>query len=289
MSSYTGQEIGGYQIGPLLGVGGMGEVYQATDPETNTLVAVKFLRSDFDEDTEVQSRFIREIRIMESLEHDRIVPIFKYGIVDGSTLYYAMRLIHGMAFSTMLKRDRFSPYSYWPILKQVTEALEFGHTQGVVHRDIKPDNVFIEKHPDGSLNVFLGDFGLGKRKGVDVTLTEADAIIGTPHYMSPESIMGEHHDKRSDIYSLAVVSYEALTGAVPFNEEHAHQTAIAHVTQPPPPPTSHNPDFPLAMENVLLKGLMKSADDRQQTAQQFADEYYDAMMTLDEEARHTIY
>jgi serine/threonine protein kinase len=143
--SYTGQEIGGYTIGPLIGVGGMGEVYQATDNETQDNVAIKFLRSDFEDDPEVQQRFIREIRIMESMKHENIVPILKYGVLDGATLYYAMRLIKGMSFSTMLKRKRFSPQTYWDILRQVSQALAFGHEQGVVHRDIKPDNIFVEK------------------------------------------------------------------------------------------------------------------------------------------------
>lgn len=288
MQSYTGKDIGGYKIGALIGVGGMGEVYQATDEETKALVAIKFLRNDYISDAEVQGRFIREIRIMESLHHNNIVPILKYGILDGGTLYYAMRLIQGMSLSTMMKRQRFSPLTYWEVLSQMADALAFGHSEGVVHRDVKPDNIFIERYDD-TLHVYLGDFGLGKRKGVDITLTEADAIIGTPHYMSPEAILGERHDKRSDIYSLAVVSYEALLGFVPFNEEHAHQTAIAHVTQPPPSPTSINPDFPLVLENVLLKGLEKSLDNRQSTVEEFAREYHEALMMMAKEAQTAIY
>lgn len=287
--SYTGQDINGYKIGPLIGVGGMGEVYQATDPENGELVAIKFLRSDFNEDTEAQSRFIREIRIMEAMHHPNIVPILKYGVLDGTTLYYAMRLIQGMSLATMFKRQRFSPEGFWEVLEQVTAALEFGHSQGVVHRDIKPDNVFIERDEQGKMLVYLGDFGLGKRKGVDVTLTEADAIIGTPHYMSPEAIMGERHDKRSDIYSLAVLTYEALLGVVPFNEEHAHQTAIAHVTQPPPPPSTINPNFPVYLENVILRGLEKSLDDRQSSAAEFAEEYKAALAKMDADERQQTY
>lgn len=287
--SFTGQEIGGYQIGPLLGVGGMGEVYQAIDSETGDEVAIKFLRSDYIDDTDVQSRFIREIRILESLKHENIVPIYKYGVIDGEKLYYTMRLIKGMAMSTRLKRERFTPQSYGEVLMQVGSALQFAHGEGVVHRDIKPDNIFIEKDDNGQQFAYLGDFGLGKRKGIDVTLTEADAIIGTPHYMSPEGIMGERHDKRSDIYSMAVLSYEALIGVVPFNEPHAHQTAIAHVTQPPPEPSAMNPDFPLVLENWLMQSLSKSMDDRHQTMESFLEDYQDSLNSLTDEERNTVY
>lgn len=285
----TGQEIDGYRIGPLLGVGGMGEVYQATDAQTGNLVAIKFLRDDSAHDPEIQARFIREIRIMESLNHANIVPIYKFGLIRGETLYYVMRLIRGMSLSTLFSRQRFTPLSYWAILEPVANALAFGHEHNVVHRDVKPDNIFVEYGENGEASVFLGDFGLGKRKGTDVTLTEADAIIGTPHYMSPEGIMGERHDPRSDVYSLAVVSYEALLGMLPFNESHAHKTAIAHVTKQPPKPTSINPDFPPVLEEWLLKGLSKALEARQQSVMEFAQEYRQALASLTPEQRIQTY
>lgn len=288
-NSLTGQEIGKYRIGPLIGVGGMGEVYQATVLDDDTPVAIKFLRSEYTEDAELQGRFIREIRIMESLHHENIVPILDHGIVNGTQLYYSMRLITGMSLSTMFKRSQFSPASYWQILSQVIEALDYGHQQGVVHRDIKPDNVFIERDPGKGFRVFLGDFGLGKRKGIDKTMTEADAVIGTPHYMAPESILGEKNDKRSDIYSIAVLSYEALLGVLPFDEPYAHATAIAHVTKPVPLPETINPNFPQGMQEVLVKGLQKSPDQRHQTIREFAEHYQEALAELDEEAQNEIY
>ena len=281
----TGQVLDGYQVGPLLGVGGMGEVYQATDTRTGQPVAIKFLRDDHARDPEVQARFIREIRIMESLVHPNIVPIYRFGIIRGELLYYSMRLIQGLSLSTLFKRQRFTPLSYWEILEPVAAALEFGHQHNVIHRDVKPDNIFVERDESGQAHVFLGDFGLGKRKGTDVTLTEADAIIGTPHYMSPEGIMGERHDPRSDVYSLAVVTYEALLGIVPFNESHAHKTAIAHVTKQPPAPTSINPDFPPVLEQLLLKGLAKVPDARQQSIAEFAQSYRQALASMTPEQR----
>ena len=278
--SLTGQDIGEYKIGPLLGVGGMGEVYQAYDTEGQT-VAIKFLRNDFLEDAGAQARFIREIRIMQAMKHENIIPIHSHGIVNGETLYYTMRLIQGMSLTTMMKRTPFTPRSAWEILEQLFRALEYGHSQKVVHRDIKPDNVFIERN--GELHVFLGDFGLGKRSGIDHTLTEADAAIGTPHYMSPEAIMGERPDPRADIYSACVLTYEVLLGVLPFNEKFAHSTAIAHVTKSVPKPIALNPNFPESLQNVLLKGLEKKATKRHQTMGELITDFMNAYDSLSDE------
>lgn len=285
-NSLTGQDIGGYKIGPLLGVGGMGEVYQAKGKD-GISVAIKLLRNDFAGDAGAQARFVREIRIMEALEHENIMPIMGHGIVNGETLYYTMRLINGMSLSTMMKRQQFTPRKAWEILEQLFRALEYGHSQSVVHRDIKPDNIFIERHD--KLHVFLGDFGLGKRSGIDNTLTEADAAIGTPHYMSPEAIMGEKPDPRADIYSSCVLAYELYLGQLPFDEQFAHSTAIAHVTKPVPKPTVINPAFPKAIESVLLKGMEKKADKRQQDMGEVITEFLNAYDTLSEEELDTVY
>lgn len=286
-NSLTGQEIGGYKIGPLLGVGGMGEVYQATSAESGTPVAIKFLRGDFAVDPGAQARFIREIRIMEALSHEHIMPILGHGIVNGNTLYYTMRLINGMSLSTMMKRQRFTLVDAWEILSQLFNALDYGHSQHVVHRDIKPDNVFIERHD--KLHVFLGDFGLGKRSGIDNTLTEADAAIGTPHYMSPEAIMGEKPDARADIYSVCILAYEMILGVLPFNEPFAHSTAIAHVTKPVPKPTVLNKTFPAGIETVILKGLNKKAVDRYQTIAELSGAFQSALAGLTDEQKTVVY
>lgn len=285
-NSLTGRDIGDYKIGPLLGVGGMGEVYQATNAEGQP-VAIKFLRNDYITDAGAQARFVREIRIMEALDHDNIMPIFGHGIVNGDTLYYTMRLINGMALSTMMKRKKFTLRTAWEVLEQLFRALEYGHSQSVVHRDIKPDNIFIESQ-DG-IHVYLGDFGLGKRSGIDNTLTEADAAIGTPHYMSPEAIMGEKPDPRADIYSVCILSYEMLIGILPFNEPYAHSTAIAHVTKPVPRLTALNPQFPQAIENVLLRGLAKKREDRQQDMGELITGFLNAYDTISDEDLDTVF
>ena len=285
-NSLTGQIVGKYTVGPLLGVGGMGEVYQATDTDGKP-VAIKFLRSEFVADAGAPARFIREIRIMEALEHENIMPILGHGIINGNTLYYTMRLINGMTLATLMKRQPMTPRTAWEVLEQLFRALEYGHSQKVVHRDIKPDNVFIERRD--KLHVYLGDFGLGKRSGIDSTLTEADSAIGTPHYMSPEAIMGEKPDPRSDIYSTCVLAYELYLDVLPFDEEFAHSTAIAHVTKPVPKPTELNPNFPAAIERVLLKGLEKKAKNRQQSMGEVITEFLNAYDTLSEKELDTVF
>src|SRR5688500_6983044 len=145
----TGKEINGYQIGPLLGIGGMGEVYQATPVGSDTPIAIKFLRKDYVDDPKLQQRFIRETRILRALAHDNIVKIYDHGLIDGQQLYYTMELITGMPLSTMMKRQQFSPILYWEILRQVSAALAFAHENKVIHRDIKPSNIFIQPRGNG--------------------------------------------------------------------------------------------------------------------------------------------
>lgn len=286
MNSLTGLDINGYHIGPLLGAGGMGQVYQATAPD-GSAVAIKFLQADYARDPHFQGRFAREIRIMQALKHQNVMPILDQGIYEGE-LYYTMRLINGTTLSVMFRRRPFTPESFWDILTQLGAALSYGHLQNLVHRDVKPDNVFLERQ-EGVYHVYLGDFGLGKRVGTDHTLTEADAVLGTPHYLSPEAATGEKLDARSDVYAVAVISYEALLGRLPFNEPQGHLTAMAHVMKPVPRPTSLNPEFPLVLEDVILKGLEKDRDTRCQTIDEFTTDYRKALDMLSEDQRAAEY
>jgi serine/threonine protein kinase len=282
-SSYTGQIVNGYRVGPLLGVGGMGEVYQGFRVDDDSPVAIKFLRREYADDITFQQRFVREIRITQALKHDHIIPIFDHGLFNGNQLFYTMRLVTGMTLATRMKRRKLSPLGYLEILEQVTDALGYGHTLNVVHRDLKTDNIFMEKQADGHLQVFVGDFGLSKREGTDVNLTEAGAAIGTPYYMSPESIMGEKSTPLSDIYSLTILSYEVLVGRLPFNDPQAHAVAIAHVTRPIPDPKSISPDFPAPLEKWLNKGTAKNPEERFQTMQEMLSGYEDALVEMSEE------
>jgi serine/threonine protein kinase len=287
--SLTGKEIDGYKIGPLLGAGGMGEVYQAISVNDDSVVAIKFLRSGSYADAKMQGRFAREIRIMQSLNHPNIMPIYKSGLFD-DTVYYTMRLINGQTLSTFLRRRKLSPLEFYPILEQLVSAVQHGHAHDLVHRDIKPDNVFIERNKETSqILVTLGDFGLGKRVGIDHTLTEADSVLGTPQYMAPEAVLGEPITYRADLYALGVVTYEVLVGRPPFNEEKAHMTAMLHITKAVPPPSGLNPSFPDVLERVLLKTLEKKPDARYTSAEEFLKAYVQAMNLMTDAERRTVY
>ncbi|MDQ7025662.1 MAG: serine/threonine-protein kinase [Anaerolineae bacterium] len=284
----TGKEINGYQIGPLLGIGGMGEVYQAIPPDGSTPIAIKLLRKDYMADAKLQQRFIRETRILRALSHDNIVKIYDHGLIDGQQLFYTMELITGMPLSTMMKRQEFSPLLYWEILRQVSAALAFAHMNKVIHRDIKPSNIFIQPKGNG-LHVVLADFGLGKQEGVDQTMTEMGTSLGTPHYMSPEAILGEKPNAVSDNYAIAIMTYEALLGRPPFDFEFAHQIAMAHVTHPIPPPIDLRDDFPTCLEDVLMKGLEKKPEERYQSVKQFSDDYLACLKALSNADRKKVY
>lgn len=286
--SMTGQVVDGYTIGPLLGSGGMGEVYHATPPDGSEPVAIKFLRAEIASEPEIQARFVREIRLMQALQHDYVLPVYKHGIFNNE-LYFTMRLINGMTLRALCLRRSLTVMDYWPILDQVSQALAYARTKEAIHRDLKPENIFIERGSEGQEHVFLGDFGLGKQLGVDNTLTAEGTVMGTPNYLAPECALGERADHRSDIYSLAIVSFETLLNTLPFKESHAHLTAIAHVTKPVPKPTSINPDFPASIERVLLMALEKDREYRYQKAEDFAQSYHDALMSLSEEDRNRTY
>jgi serine/threonine protein kinase len=284
----TGKEINGYQIGPLLGIGGMGEVYQATPVGGDVPIAIKFLRKDYVDDPKLQQRFIRETRILRALAHDNIVKIYDHGLIDGQQLYYTMELITGMPLSTMMKRQQFSPILYWEILRQVSAALAFAHENKVIHRDIKPSNIFIQPRGNG-LHVVLADFGLGKQEGIDQTMTEMGTSLGTPHYMSPEAIMGERPSDKSDIYAMGVMTYEVLLGRPPFDFEFAHQIAMAHVMNPPQPPSELHDDFPQCLEDVILKSLAKKPDERYQTINEMSQDYLACLKSLSDADRKKVY
>jgi serine/threonine-protein kinase len=286
--SLTGREINGYRIGPLLGAGGMGEVYQAVSLKDQSVVAIKFLRGD-NYDPKMQGRFAREIRIMQDLNHPNIMPIYSSGIA-GDMLYYTMHLVNGQTLATFVRRRKLSPLELYPILEQLVSALAYGHSVNLVHRDLKPDNVFIERNRQTNrAHIYLGDFGLGKRTGIDQTLTEADAVLGTPHYMAPEAVLGEPLTHRTDLYALGIIVYEILVGRVPYSEEQGHLTAMAHVTRPIPPPTHIHPNFPKALEQMLLKALEKRPENRYESATDFLNAYIEAMNAMTPEERTTIY
>lgn len=283
----TGQILDGYNIGRLIGGGAMGEVYEATHATLSESVAIKILRKEFASNENFRLRFEREIRLMKSLRHDNIIPIYHHGRA-GDHLYFTMKLIQGPTLFNMMQHQYFSPISAWEILRPISEGLAYGHGMGIIHRDVKPSNIFVE-YREGKLHVYLGDYGLGKAPDVDDTLTHFGVPIGTPEYMAPEAALGDKPDFRADIYSLCVVTYEMLLGRLPFRIDSHQPKVLAHVNFSPLAPSYFRSDFPRGLEQVIMRGLEKYKDNRHPSVMYFGNEYYRVLLELSEEERNTLY
>lgn len=252
----TGQTLGQYRIMEKIGRGGMAEVYKAFQPRLERHVAIKVLPPYFAHDETFLERFEREARAIARLNHPNILPVYDSG-QEGELSYIVMRYVEEGTLQEMLGKP-------WPldrvveIITQVGGALDYAHQGGIIHRDVKPSNVLMDKGEWA----LLSDFGLAKMVESSVQLTKSGAGIGTPAYMSPELGKGEPADERSDIYSLGIVLYEMLTGRVPFEADTPMAVVIEHITTPLPVPRSINPDIPEPVEQVLLKALAKDPAER---------------------------
>ncbi len=283
----TGQMLDGYRIGRLVGGGAMGEVYEAFHSGWLDPIAIKILREEFASNENFRLRFEREIRLMKSLVHPNIIPIYHHGR-SGDHLYFTMKFIQGPTLFNMMRHQYFSPLTAWDILRPVAEGLDYGHSKGILHRDVKPSNIFVE-YKEGKLHVYLGDYGLGKAPEVDETLTHFGVPIGTPEYMAPEAALGDKPDYRADIYSLCVVAYEMLLGRLPFALEENQSKLLAHVNFAPIPPTVFRSDFPRSLEQVIMRGLEKYKENRHPSVMVFGNDYYRVLLELSEDERTSLY
>lgn len=282
-----GQNVDGYIVGTKIGGGGMGRVYQAYEAETQVPVAIKVMLPEYADDRHFRLRFQREAELMITLRHSNIVPVYTYGEWQGF-FYIVMLLVRGPSLERVLRHHRFTPLTAWQIVRPVADALGFGHEKAVLHRDLKTANILIERRGEGN-HVYLTDFGLGKRPGLDTTLTEAGVSIGTPEYMAPEVAMGTPADHRADLYSMGVILYELLLGRLPFQGRSPQMTALAHVDEPVPRPRALNNRFPGRLELVLLQALEKDPAARFRSADEMRTAYYDAVKSLKEDARRISY
>ncbi|MCA9600877.1 MAG: serine/threonine-protein kinase [Polyangiales bacterium] len=209
---------GRYRVDALLAEGGAAVVYRGTDLERGDEVAIKELRQEFGRDEEIRRRFRREASILRALRHDAIVRILDDGDDDG-VLYVVMELLHGCSLREELESVRcITPATWCEWLHSIGEALDEAHAQGIVHGDLKPENCFLERLPNGERRIKLLDFGMAKILGLD-RLTRTGEVAGTPLYMAPELILGSSDvDGRTDVYALGVMTFEALTGQRPFTE-----------------------------------------------------------------------
>ncbi len=265
-----GQRVGGrYELGELLGRGGMADVRRATDIRLGRTVAVKRLRTDLATDPTFQARFRREAQSAAGLNHPNIVSVYDTGeemAPDGSHVqpYIVMEYVAGRTLREVLNDGRkLLPERALEITAEVLDALDYSHRAGIIHRDIKPANVMLT--PAGEVKVM--DFGIARAisEGTS-TMTQTSAVVGTAQYLSPEQARGETVDSRSDVYSTGCLLYELLVGRPPFIGDSPFSVAYQHVREQPEPPSVHNPDIDPALDAIVMKALTKKVDDRYSSA-----------------------
>ena len=257
MEDLTGKQLGQYRVVGPLGEGGMAAVYRAYEAGLDRYIALKVLPRHFASDPEFIGRFEQEAKVVAKLQHVHILPVYDFGHEDDYT-YIAMPFIKTGTLADLLDGEPLSLQESLRIVGQVADALAYAHDLGIVHRDVKPTNILI----DARSNCLLTDFGIAKMVEATVQLTQSGAILGTPTYMSPEQILGEKLDGRSDLYSLGIILFEMATGRPPYRAETPPAIFVKHLHDPLPMPRSLNPDLPEPVERVILKALAKAPKDR---------------------------
>jgi eukaryotic-like serine/threonine-protein kinase len=274
-----GQHLGAqFQIVRELGRGGMGIVFLARDIALHRLVAIKVLRYEFTSSEEHRERFRREARMTARLSHPSIVPVHGFGEVGGDAsdpsiaplVYIVMKYVHGESLAERMRRDRVIPAAeVQRIVRDLALALESAHRDGVVHRDLKAENILLER---GSGRAMLTDFGVALSRSLDPVRADSSRAFGTPHYMSPEQAAGELDiDGRSDIYSLGVLAYYMLSGELPFDGLTFESLAAKHIAESYVPLASLVPSAPAALIDAIDRCLQKGRDDRWRTGRDLAD------------------
>ena len=277
---FIGRDIlqGQFQILQKIGSGGMGSVYKALQPAMNRMVAVKILHPKLANRKDLVSRFRREARAMSHLTHPNTVKVYLYGELEDGSLYIVMEFLEGKNLNQTVRSE--GPMTIergLPILIQACNALEEAHRAGIIHRDLKPENIFVSQTGGIKDYAKVLDFGLAKvteremRPG-SIILTQEGMVFGTPEFMSPEQAQGKSLTASSDIYSLAVILYEVLTGKLPFDAKNPMEFIQLHVTQKPKPINERVPGktFPPILWTVLSKALEKKSEDRYGSAAEFA-------------------
>ncbi len=277
---FIGRDVlnGQFQILQKIGSGGMGSVYKALQPAMNRMVAIKILHPKLASRKDLVSRFRREARAMSHLTHPNTVKVYLYGELEDGSLYIVMEYLEGKNLNQTVRTE--GPLTIergLPILIQACNALDEAHRAGIIHRDLKPENIFVTNQ--GGMKDFAKvlDFGLAKvteremRPG-SIILTQEGMVFGTPEFMSPEQAQGKSLTPGSDIYSLAVILYEVLTGKLPFDAKNPMEFIQLHVTTKPKPINERVPGktFPPLLWTVLSRALEKKSDDRYQSAAEFA-------------------
>ena len=263
---------GRYRIEARIGHGGMAEVYEATDIINKRKVAIKMIREDVMKNPINLRRFQNEATIASSLNHPNIVKVFNHGTIEGRP-YIANEYVRGQNMKDMLDFRTSIPIaeavSY---MLQLTSALFYAHQHNIIHRDIKPQNIYVM--PDGTIK--LGDFGIAQAGGVDDSFTKTSEIVGSVHYLAPEISQGKPASIQSDIYAAGVTFYELLTGHVPFDKDTPVNVAVAHVKEKFPPVKKYVPNCPKEIEKIIANATRKRLSDRYKGA----DEFYDDLLEI---------
>ena len=256
MDSRAGTTFGKYTLSRLLGKGGMGEVYEAYDTDKERTIALKILADEYSQNATFRERFQRESRAAAILQEPHVIPIHDWGEIDGH-LYIDMRLVQGETLDDLLAAGPLPPQRAVTIVRQISAALDAAHATGLIHRDVKPQNIIVT----GDDFAYLVDFGIAAATG-DSRLTTAGTKIGTLNYMAPERFTDQPVTPAVDVYSLACVLYESLTGEAPYAGDSLQHLLAAHITLPPPRPSEADPGVAAAFDDVVARGMAKDPDDR---------------------------
>ncbi|MEV4297496.1 serine/threonine-protein kinase [Microbispora rosea] len=273
MPPLVGRRLGDYTVEAVVGRGGMATVYRARDQRLGRAVALKVLAPQLAHDDRFRDRFVRESRMVASIDHPNIIPVYEAGERD-ELLFIAMRYVEGSDMRKLVQSEGPLPVGRAnPLFVQIASALDAAHAHGLVHRDVKPANILVTRAD----HVYLTDFGLTKSSSAEAGLTSHGHFMGTPRYVAPEQIRGLPVDGRSDLYAFACVVYEALAGQPPFQRDTELALLYAHVSHDPPPLTPYRPDLPHAVNAVLTRALAKSPGERFETCQAFVSALRDAI------------
>lgn len=281
--SRVGSQIGPYRLRRLLGKGGMGEVYEAEDTVKDRIVALKLLPESASNDPVFRKRLQREAHSAGRLQEPHVVPIHDYGEADG-LLYVDMRMIDGTDLRKILKSyGPMTPARAVAIVKQIASALDAAHESGIMHRDVKPENIIITRDDFA----YLVDFGIANA-ATDEKLTELGTAVGTYAYMAPERFTQDEVTYRADVYALSCVLHECLTGSQPFPSDSVSVVITAHLMNPVPKPSEQRPGIPPAFDAVIARGMAKKPEDRYASAGDLAAAANDALTQRDQDQAATI-
>jgi serine/threonine protein kinase len=271
MENLIGQRIGQYDIIALLGEGGMASVYRAEQMSDGREVALKVIRNHLNHNDEFTERFKREAHTLTVLSHPHIIKVLDYGQQD-RTVYLAMELLTGGNLATLIQNGQLTTHLALRIFDQIASALNHAHEHGIIHRDLKSNNVLL----DSAGNAYLTDFGIARLMTDNATLTQTGFAVGTPAYMAPEMWTGAELDARVDLYALGVLLFEMLTGTLPFTGDAIAHIMHKHIYTPVPSVCQQNPRLPTALDWVIAKALAKKPNDRFRTVEEFASSVNDA-------------